>query len=207
MQTHPLTRRSSHVSQPTLSVVGEMTLVLGRLHEFCGNARHMLALMTAAATQGPVFWIAPEWSADKLNPDGMAALVGPERFTFISPRQPRDLLWTLEEVLRSGAVPLAVAELPDLPSLTAVRRLHLAAERGGQTGRGVPIGLILTPGEGGAPGIESRWHLSPRHGPQNRAWALSRLRARTQPQKDWILTRSKNRFVLNKRAHEDVNAL
>lgn len=206
MQTHPLTRRSSHVSKPPLTVVGEMTLVPGRLHEFCGNARHMLALLAAAATQGPVFWIAPHWAPDKLHPDGMAALVGPERFTFIAPRQPRDLLWTLEEVLRSGAVPLAVAELPELPGLTAVRRLHLAAERGTQTGRGLPLGLILTSGEGGAPGVESRWHLSARHTAQSRAWTLSRRRARTEPQKAWILSRTKGRFVLNKTAHEDVNA-
>lgn len=198
MEMSPLTRRSSHSTRPPLQVMGEMALTPARLHEFCGPARHLLALITAAATQGPVFWISPAWSADRLNPDGMAALVGPERFTFLTPKHPVDLLWCLEEVLRSGAVPLAVAELPDLPGLTPVRRLHLAAEQGAGAGRGAPLGLILTSGEGGAPGVESRWHLAPDHGPGQRRWVLSRRRARTAPPVSWHALRRHGRFCLER---------
>ncbi|MEM6578784.1 MAG: hypothetical protein AAF678_09855 [Pseudomonadota bacterium] len=189
------TRLPAH---PPLRVLDEVTLETGRLHEFCGTSRHLLALLAAAATEGPVLWIAPDWSAERLNPDGMAALVGPERFIFVSPKHPVDLLWTLEESLRSGAVALAIAELPELPGLTPVRRLHLAAETGAALGHGAPLGLILTPGDGGAPGVESRWHLAARHGARDkRAWALSRLRARGLPPATWTMQRQKSRFHLS----------
>ncbi len=197
MDSTLLTRRSSHRTRPALTVLGEMALTPARLHELCGPARHMLALLVAAATRGPVFWIAPDWAGDRLNPDGMVALAGPERFTFLSPRQPIDLLWCLEEVLRTGAVPLAVAELPGLPTLTQVRRLHLAAETGAGEGRGAPLGLILTSGDGGAPGVESRWHMAPAHTPRTRAWTLARRRARTLPPAGWTVTRAQGRFVLD----------
>lgn len=200
MDTTLLTRRSSHAHRPPLTVLGDMSLTPGRLHEFCGPARHTLAMLAAAATTGPVFWIGPAWGTDRLNPEGMRAFVGPERFTFLTPRQPIDLLWCLEEVLRAGVVPLAVADLPGLPGLTAVRRLHLAAETGAGEGKGAPLGLILTEGEGGAPGVESRWHIAPDHGPGRRAWRLSRRRARTLPPAEWQLSRAKGRFVLDRLA-------
>ena len=60
---------------------------------------------------------------------------------------------------------------------------------------GAPVdahdGLMLTPGDGGAAGVESRWHMAPRHAPGVEAWALSRRRARTAPVKDWTATRAK----------------
>ncbi|MEM6481256.1 MAG: hypothetical protein AAF922_04840 [Pseudomonadota bacterium] len=183
---------------PPLPVLDNIALAKGRVHEICGASRHVLALLVAAATKGPVLWITPDWGTERLNPDGMAALVGPERFIFVSPKHPVDLLWTLEESLRSGAVALAVAELPDLPELTPVRRLHLAAETGAGLGHGAPLGLILTPGEGGAPGVESRWHMTARHGTRGqRAWTLSRRRARSLPPAAWTLQRQKGQFSLS----------
>ncbi|WP_135501434.1 ImuA family protein [Roseovarius aestuariivivens] len=205
MDASLLTRRS-HNTRPGLHVLDGMALAPARLHELCGPARHRLAMLVAAATQGPVFWITPDWQGDRLHPDGMAPLVGPERFTFVTPRRAPDLLWTLEEVLRSGSVPLAVAELPEPPGLTAVRRLHLAAETGAAEGRGAPLGLILTPGEGGAPGVESRWHMAPAHAPGRPGWTLERRRARTLPPQSWQVSPGKTGFVLDPR-EETANSV
>ncbi|MFN3824187.1 MAG: hypothetical protein ACK4GW_13155 [Pseudorhodobacter sp.] len=66
-----------------------------------------------------------------------------------------------------------------------MRRLHLAAGAG-MARRGAaaaPLGLLLTPGEGGAAGVESRWRM--RHCPGG--WHLSQLRARMDPPRDWTL--------------------
>ncbi|MFW8594887.1 hypothetical protein [Cribrihabitans neustonicus] len=165
MPTHLFPACSRH-ARPQLSPLKGVTLAQGRAHEACGPARHRFALWLAAAVQGPVLWIAPAWSRTRLNPDGMAECTGPGRFLFVQAARPEDLLWSMEEALRSGAAPLVVAELPEPPGMTPVRRLHLAAEsagaNAGRTPR-LPLGLLLTPGEGGARGIESRWHLAPAH--------------------------------------------
>ncbi|NNE82028.1 MAG: hypothetical protein HKN18_17300 [Silicimonas sp.] len=169
-----------------------MTLDRGRVHEACGSARRRLALMVAGALQGPIFWIRPSWMPVHLNPEGMVRLADPARLIFVTPKRPEDLLWTMEEVLRAGLAPLTVADLPEPPGLTAVRRLHLAAETGAAEGRCVPLGLLLTPGTGGAPGVETRWSLTPNHGENgHEAWVLDRLRARMQPEKTWQVTGGK----------------
>ena len=112
---HLLTR-NSHRRRGAEDVrfLGDLSIERTRVHEFCGLARRRLALMVAGALQGPVFWIRPAWMPVHLNPEGMLGLADPGRFIFISPKRPEDLLWTMEEVLRAGLVPLAVADLPDL---------------------------------------------------------------------------------------------
>ncbi|MCO0634566.1 hypothetical protein M8745_01165 [Lutimaribacter sp. EGI FJ00014] len=158
-----------------------MALARGRVHELCGPARRSAALWLAGAMTGPVLWITPARNGDRLSPCGMAGWADPGRFLFADPRRDEDVLWCMEEALRSTVVPLVVADLPRPPGLTPVRRLHLAAETAGMA----PLGLILTPGDGGAPGVESRWHMAPAHGADGPAWRLERRRARTLPPKAW----------------------
>jgi protein ImuA len=192
---HLLERSARHPAAPPIApagqaLLGDLTLAPGRVHEFCGTARRTLALTLARRMTGPVFWIAPGWSADRLNPEGVLSFLDPGRLIFVTPRRAEDLLWSMEEVLRAGAVPLVVGDLPAPPALTPVRRLQLAAETGAAEGRLVPLGLILTPGRGGAAGAESRWECLPRHAGTARAergWTLHRRRARTAPEADWTL--------------------
>jgi len=172
-----------------VTFLGDLALGRARAHEFCGGARRRLALMVAGALSGPVIWIRPAWVPDRLNPEGMLRLADPARFLFVTALRAEDLLWSMEEALRAGIVPLVVADLPGPPGLTAVRRLHLAAETGAEEGRVAPLGLILTPGIGGAPGVETRWSLTPAHGAEGaEGWQLARLRARMQPEKRWQVT-------------------
>ncbi|MGI3168036.1 ImuA family protein [Pseudooceanicola sp. C21-150M6] len=194
MSAHaPALSRRPHRAGPVLDLGGGAVLALSRLHEICGPARRSLALvmaarLAAAGREGPVWWIAPSWQAEQLHAEGVAALFPPERLHFVRPKRAEDVLWTLEEVLRSGTSPLAVADIPGLPGLTAIRRLHLAAESGTALGPAVPLGLILTPGPGGAQGVESRWRLSgDTPGGGAPLWRLDRLRSRMDPPRSWRL--------------------
>lgn len=176
-------------------------LARGRVHEFCGPGRRTLALLQAGAegpaTGDPVIWIAPSWASERIYAPGIARLVDPGRLLLVLCPRREDLLWAAEEALRtmaaarSGAV--VVVELTAPPGLTPVRRLHLAASggvgsTGTRTGSGAPLGLLLTPGSGGAAGVESRWHIAPDHGPNRSAWGLQRLRARGAGPAAWHLT-------------------
>lgn len=175
-------------ARPALAFLGALSLARARVHEFCGPARRTLALMAARATEGPVIWIRPGWTPERLHPEGVLPMIQPGRLIFVTPRRPEDILWCVEEALRGGATALVVAELPDPPGLTAVRRMQLAAETGAAEGRATPTGLLLTPGDGGAPGAESRWHIAPRHGTAETRWRLERRRARgAAPPQAWDL--------------------
>ncbi|NOD29799.1 ImuA family protein [Ruegeria atlantica] len=181
---------------PGVKLHPQITLELGRVHEACGPARRSFAMWLADQTQGPVLWISPAWEPGQLNPDGMMAFADPARFIFVHPTRAEDLLWCLEEALRSGAIPLIIGDLPGAPGLTPVRRMHLAAEQGGAMGR-APLGLLLTPGDGGAQGVETRWHMAATHRDEARIWALTRRRARALPPVTWQATMTAARAGLH----------
>ena len=168
--------------------LGGLTLAAARAHEACGPARRTLACMAAGRLEGPVIWIVPLHATDRLNPPGVAELMDPGRLIFITPRRFEDVLWSAEEALRAGLIPLVVVDLPGPPALTPVRRLHLAAETGAAEGSTAPVALLLTPGDGGAPGVETRWWIAPRHLGDRRAWRLERRRARAAPPMAWALS-------------------
>jgi protein ImuA len=197
----PLLTSASARARPAQTLLAPLTLARGRVHEFCGPARVTLAAFLLRETTGAVIWAHPGWQAERLFPDGLQRHADPGRIIFASARRPEDLLWTMEEALRSGAAPLVVAELTAPPALTPVRRLHLAAEAGaeaaGHAGRPAPLGLLLTPEAGGAAGVESRWHLAACHDGTARAWRLARLRARAEPPKDWRVRETRGVLLLD----------
>jgi protein ImuA len=192
----PLSLAPDDSRRPRLALPAGQALLCGRVHEMCGPARVALAAMAMGAAAGPVIWALAAWTAERIYPDGLVALADPGRLVLVRARRPEDLLWTMEEALRAGAAPLVVAELAEPPRLTPVRRLHLAAEAGAEAAARLnlppPTGLLLTPGEGGAQGVESRWFLD--HAPSGstlvedrRAWRMERRRARLAPPAAWAL--------------------
>lgn len=196
MDITKLTRASHRNDRPGLRLLDRFDLAGGRAHEFCGHTRRRLALWLAASdthtdVASQILWIRPDWHPDRLHMAGVRAEIDPGRLVFVECCRPADLLWCMEEALRGGLTRMVVVDLPEPPGLTPVRRLHLAAEAGFErTGR-APVGVILTPGDGGAPGVESRWRLMPEHVGEDTRWRLSRLRARTAPVADWSVTRDR----------------
>jgi protein ImuA len=195
----PIHTQAAPRPQDLQPLVGDLTLRKGRVHELCGPSRLMLAALVMAKAQGPVVWIRPGWLSDRLNAAGLQPMANPARLILATAARDEGLLWAMEEALRSGAAPLVVAEVLTPPGLTPIRRLHLAAEAGvaaaHRDGRVAPICLILSPGQGGAQGVESRWHMAPTPSrsllwSDEGAWTLSRLRARLAPPAAWTLHRS-----------------
>lgn len=206
----PIQSRRPEPQQP---LAGDLTLQRGRVHEFCGPARLMLAARLMARTTGPVVWIRPGWVAERLNAAGLQPLADPARLILIHAQRDEGLLWAAEEALRSGAAPLVVAELLTPPALTPTRRLHLAAESGAETARRdgavPPLGVLLLPGQGGAQGIESRWHMAPAPSrallwSEEESFVLSRLRARLLPPASWALRVTAAGEVLDPRPLPDA---
>ena len=189
MRHTALTHRTGR-PEKGLAFLDGLSLKHSRAHEAVGPARHLLALLVAGAamrtTAGPVFWVAPSWGAAQPYGPGMARFADPGRFIFVRAQRAQDVLWTLEEVMRSGASPLVVGDLPAPPGLTPVRRLHLAGATGAAHGAHAPITLLLNP-TGAAPGVESRWHMAPMHGPgaSGEAWRLTRSRTRNGRAQSW----------------------
>lgn len=209
----PIHHHSPRRAEPQQPLAGDLTLQRGRVHELCGPSRLMLAARIMAKTQGPVVWIRPGWLAERLNAAGLQPLADPSRLILVQAQRDDSLLWAAEESLRSGAAPLVIAELLAPPALTPTRRLHLASETGAEAARRdnatAPLGLILLPGQGGAQGVESRWHLSPAPS-RSLLWSdedsftLTRLRARLLPPASWSLRCRPNGEELDPRPPPDL---
>ena len=191
----PLLNKHQTTKYGQLTLSAKITLAKGRVHECAGRARRVFALMLAAKTSGAVLWISLPFKSNPLNPSGIKPFVDPGRFLFIKSPRKKDLLWTMEESLRSGAVECVIVDLPDFPALTPVRRLHLAAEAGCRAGASAPLGLLLTPDSGGAQGVETRWTLKPKSQNLCATWCLSRTKSRHDPPQNWQVTQTSEKYL------------
>jgi protein ImuA len=135
-------------------------VIAGRVHEATGRGRFFFALALAGRLSGAVLWMQDARARDGLYAPGLAAFIDPARLVLARPTGPLAVLQATEEALRSGAVPLVVAELAEAPDLTASRRLQLAAGTGG--GRGL---CLIPEARLRANAAETRWRCEPVPGP------------------------------------------
>ncbi|MDQ1848593.1 hypothetical protein Q9299_09875 [Gemmobacter fulvus] len=158
------------------------TLCPARVHEAGGRGRRAFALFQAARHPGPLIWITAAHVPDLPMLPGLPQGVG-ERLHLLRPIGEIDLLWCIEETLRAAPVGLVIAE-PEKPlSLTAGRRLQLAAEAGRTTG------LLLIREGAGSNATETRWLCAPRasNTPDSTLhhWTLNKNKGGTNG--NWIL--------------------
>ena len=147
-----------------------------RMHECCGAGRDMFALSLAAQLTGPIIWVRQSWSNETLNPLGMSDYTDPARLLVAQCSYQNESLAIAEEALREKAVSLVVTESRQRLSLTAGRRLQLAAKAGQTTG------LALIQENMGSPAAETRWRCNPVFDPKDsthQRWEIIKNKSRT----------------------------
>ncbi len=171
-------------------------LARGGIHEFLGDpgAGAAFGLVAAllgrlAPTEGTVLWCRATGAAAALHGPGLARFGCPlDRLILVEARGPIETLWVLEEALRCRHLAAAVGE-GTAPTLTAGRRLQLAAEAGGTIGLLLPPALARPP-----PSVAlTRWRIAavpagPEGGGAGRPrWSVALLRCRGGGVGEWIL--------------------
>ena len=154
-------------------------LARGALHEILAAENGWAAaegfaasLVAGLAQQGPILWCVAE---DGLYGPGLARLgLAPDRLILARTRRPADLLWAMEEGLKTPGL-VAVLGEPKTLDLTSSRRLQLAAEGSGVTG------LVLRRDQAGSSVAVTRWRVSsapsgPAFGTDTRDFGLARAR-------------------------------
>ncbi|MGR3761746.1 ImuA family protein [Roseobacteraceae bacterium NS-SX3] len=127
----------------------------GRAHEVSGPGAYVFAFSLAALTGGQVLLVRESWRPDQVHPPGLSGFFDPRGLLFAAAKDQTEVLAVAEDALRSGAVPLVVAELSKPLTLTTGRRLQLAASEGGA------IALAVIPEGMGSNAAETRWHCAP----------------------------------------------
>ena len=116
--------------------------------------------------ESQVLWCASAVDAAELGRPsgaGLAALgLDPRRLIVVEPAKAADVLWTLEEGLKAGALALVLGQLPAI-DLTPARRLALAA-----AGSRTPCLLLTHPRAPVAPATSTRWRIAPAPSAANR---------------------------------------
>jgi len=171
-------------------------LASGCLHELAASAQDAAAYGLIAVLLGRLIGEAGVGLWCGLMPSGGPALpYGPglarfglplERLVLVRARKPAELLWAMEEGLRSGRF---TAVLGDgiAPDLTATRRLQLAAEAGGATA------LLAFPASERRSlrlsAATTRWRIAacPAVMPDRPRWRVCLERCRNGGRREWII--------------------
>jgi protein ImuA len=133
-------------------------LPMGGLHEVAGDAAAsgfcaaLLARIAAARPQAPILWCQP---GHDLYGHGLSTFgLAPGRLIMLHGRNDEEILWAMEEGLRSPGLAAVLGQVGKLSPIAA-RRLHLAAETAGTTG------FLLRPGRLHAPSSAAltRWRV------------------------------------------------
>ncbi len=109
--------------------------------------------------------------------------IDPDRLLLVVVRRPAELLWLMEEGLRSGALAVVIGD-GVAADLTASRRLQLAAEAGGTTA------LLLPPAGARSSAALTRWRIvsaSSIDGPFRPRWRVTLERCRGGLPGDWLV--------------------
>lgn len=167
-------------------------LPFGAVHELSGTGALRFGLLLLARLDAAVLWCRTRQQGGQLpyGPALQQAGLATERLLFAFADRQQDLLWTMEEGLRTGAVGAVLSEPRETVDLTVSRRLQLAAETGGS------IGLVVDdrPGRQRGPlapsALYSRWRVAPAPTGKNEhaAWRLELLRCRGGARGDWRIT-------------------
>jgi protein ImuA len=187
MDLNHLTYKESNSSN-SITILPQATLAWNRVHECKGPSKIIFALWLAQIVNGTILWISEAHNQQTLNPDGIYPYVNPAQFLFAKMRHKEDILWSIEEAMRSAACPLIVVDISSFnPGLTPIRRINLA----GREIQENVMAVFLTSDEyEGVQGVETRWHMAPIHDDINlkRKWRLERLKARMAPPKFWSVS-------------------
>ena len=137
---------------------------------------------------GPILWATTFNTSHEAGTPYSHGLQGlgldPDHLIIVTPRKNQDVLWVLEEALRSGCVSMVLGEV-GVVSATASRRLSLAAAEAQ-----CPCILLSSPGSLPAVAVATRWQVAPRPGGENRLdpaapgarrFSLTLERCRSQP--------------------------
>ena len=147
-----------------------------RYHEVTGPGSYSFASVCCGNTAGTTIWFVEGWIQEVMNPLGLQTHCDPHQVLIGKCSSPTDVLAASEEALRSGVVSLVIAELTKPLSLTAGRRLQLAAEAGGSTG------LMIVRDGMGSNATQTRWHVSPVFSPSDSTqmrWSLIKNKSGT----------------------------
>ncbi|MFV1440231.1 hypothetical protein VWZ88_05375 [Phaeobacter sp. JH20_36] len=139
----------------TTSTLPYFPLKRGRVHEVCGPGSFGFLAALMAQTCGPTLWIRESHRPEYINPLGLGEFADPSQMLVANVTHQTDGLASAEEALRERAVALVAIDISKPLSLTAGRRLQLAAKTGNSTG------LCLIPEGMGSNAAESRWRCRP----------------------------------------------